>query len=56
MATMPDPVFRPVEPLPEDAPEGPLAKRIAWFVGIAIVSMLVVAAVAYALRALLFIG
>ena len=56
MATMPDPVFRPAEPLPDGEPEGPLAKRVAWFVGIAIVSMPSVAAVAYALRALLFIG
>jgi|AntAceMinimDraft_11_1070367.scaffolds.fasta_scaffold00342_17 hypothetical protein len=53
---MPDPVFRPVEPLPDGEPEGPLGKRISWFVGIASVSMLVVAAVAYAMRALLFIG
>ncbi|MBU2605313.1 MAG: DUF2474 domain-containing protein [Alphaproteobacteria bacterium] len=53
---MPDPVFRPVEPLPNGEPEGPLGKRISWFVGIALASMLVVAAVAYAMRALLFIG
>lgn len=53
---MPDPVFRPAEPLPDNAPEGPLAKRVLWFVGIALVSMLVVAGVAYVLRALLFIG
>ncbi|WP_156945402.1 DUF2474 domain-containing protein [Hyphomonas johnsonii] len=53
---MPDPVFRPVEPLPDGQPEGPLLKRLAWFVGIALVSVLVVAAVAYTLRAALFIG
>jgi len=52
---MPDPIFRPVEPLPDDAPEGPLGKRVLWFVGIALVSMLVVAAVAYTLRSLLFL-
>jgi len=34
----------------------PLTKRLAWFFGIAAASMLVVAAVAYALRAVLFIG
>jgi hypothetical protein len=56
MATMPDPVFRPAEPLPDGAPEGPLLKRLGWFAGIALVSMLVVAAVAYAMRALLFLG
>lgn len=56
MDTMADPVFRATEPLPDDQSEGPLVKRLGWFVGIAIVSMLVVAAVAYALRAMLFIG
>lgn len=55
MATMPDPVFRPAEPLPDGEPEGPLGKRLVWFVGIALASMLVVAAVAYAMRALLFL-
>ena len=55
MAIMPDPVFRPVEPLPDGEPEGPLGKRLVWFVGIALVSMLAVAAVAYAMRALLFL-
>ena len=52
---MPDPVFRPAEPLPEGEPEGPLGKRVLWFIGIALVSMLVVAAVAYAMRAVLFL-
>lgn len=56
MATMADPVFRPTEPLPDGQAEGPLFKRLGWFVGIALVSMLIVAAVAYALRAMLFIG
>lgn len=54
-ATMPDPVFRPAEPLPESQPEGPLIKRVLWFVGIALASMLAVAAVAYTLRSLLFL-
>ncbi|KDA02964.1 MAG: DUF2474 family protein [Alphaproteobacteria bacterium] len=52
---MADPVFRPTEPLPDDQPEGPLFKRLGWFVGIAIISMLAVAAVAYLLRTLLFL-
>lgn len=52
---MPDPVFRPKEPLPDNQPEGPLAKRVLWFVGISLASMLAVAAVAYTLRALLFL-
>ncbi|MEQ9435383.1 hypothetical protein [Hyphomonas sp.] len=52
---MPDPVFRPTEPLPDNQSEGPLIKRVLWFVGIALISMLVVAAVAYTLRSLLFL-
>ncbi len=35
---------------------GPLWKRLAWFIGIALVSVLVVAASAYILRGLLFMG
>ncbi|HIG23180.1 MULTISPECIES: DUF2474 domain-containing protein [Henriciella] len=35
---------------------GPLWKRLAWFWGIAIVSVTVVAATAYILRGFLFIG
>ncbi len=50
MATMLDPVG------PGDNGNQPLAKRLAWFFGIALASLLVVAATAYALRALLFIG
>lgn len=50
MATM----LEPVGPGSEDEP--PLVQRLAWFGGIALVSMLVVAAVAYSLRGLLLIG
>ena len=46
-----------LEPVgPGEDGEPPLAKRLIWFAGIAFLSMLTVAAVAYALRALLFIG
>lgn len=46
-----------LEPVgPGDDDHQPLAKRLGWFIGIAVVSMLVVASVAYALRAVLFIG
>lgn len=50
MATM----LEPVGPGEDD--HQPLVKRLGWFFGIAFVSMLVVAAVAYALRAVLFIN
>jgi len=43
-----------IEPPPEpDAPQGPLWKRLAWFLGLAIAATLLTAAVAYALKALL---
>lgn len=43
-----------IEPPPgEDEPLPPLARRLGWFVGIALVSTIGVAAVAYALKALL---
>lgn len=47
--------IEPVSPGDDDQ-EAPLGKRLAWFVGIALVSLLVVAALAYALRGLLLIG
>lgn len=46
-------MLEPVGPGEDD--HQPLLKRLSWFFGIAFVSMLVVAAVAYALRAALFI-
>jgi predicted cobalt transporter CbtA len=43
-----------IEPPPEPgAPLAPLARRLAWFFGLAIASALAIAGVAYALRALL---
>lgn len=46
-----------VEPVgPGNEEEPPLGMRLFWFVAIALASMLAVAAVAYTLRALLFIG
>jgi hypothetical protein len=47
--------IEPVQP-DDDEQEAPLGKRLLWFVGIAFVSMLVVAVVAYSLRGLLLIG
>ncbi|MBK8199602.1 MAG: DUF2474 family protein [Acidobacteria bacterium] len=45
-----------IEPVgPGDDDHQPLHQRLAWFFGIAFASMLAVAAVAYALRAVLFI-
>ena len=44
----------PVQP-GDDNEEAPLGKRLLWFFGIALVSMLVVAVVAYTLRSLLFL-
>lgn len=43
-----------IEPPPEEGePLPPLVQRIGWFFGIALVSMIGVASVAYALKALL---
>lgn len=47
-------MLEPIGPGEDD--HQPLAARLGWFIGIAIASMLVVASVAYALRAVLFIG
>jgi hypothetical protein len=46
-------MLEPVGPGEDD--HQPLVKRLGWFFGISFVSMLVVAAVAYTLRAALFI-
>jgi hypothetical protein len=40
-------------PPEEGAPPRPLGKRLLWFVGLWLASLLAVAAVAYALRALI---
>jgi hypothetical protein len=46
-----------IEPPPEEgAAPGPLWRRLAWFVGLAVAGSLSVAAVAYALRAFLRVG
>ena len=46
-----------LEPVGPDAnEEAPLFQRLLWFAGIGLASVALVAAVAYALRALLFIG
>lgn len=43
-----------IEPPPgDDEPPPPLTHRVGWFFGIALASMIGVAAVAYALKALL---
>ena len=47
--------IEPVQP-GDDEQEPPLGKRLLWFVGIAFVSMLVVAALAYTLRGFLLMG
>lgn len=36
--------------------DGPLWKRLLWFAGLALISLIVVAVTAYVLRSLLFIG
>ena len=45
-----------IEPPDDAAPAPPLWRRLAWFVGLACAGTLSVAAVAYALRALLRVG
>jgi hypothetical protein len=50
---MPAIIEGPPEP---GAPQAPLWRRLAWFVGIAIASVTIVAAAAYGLKALLPTG
>jgi hypothetical protein len=47
--------MRPIieRPPADDAPSGPLWRRLVWMAGLALTSMIAVAAVAYALKALL---
>jgi hypothetical protein len=52
---MPDGFLDPTPPSDRDAGEGPLWKRLAWFVLIALGSGAAVAATAYVLRGLLFV-
>ena len=46
-------IIEPIGPPERDAPQPPLARRLAWFAGIALAATAVTAAVAYALKALL---
>ncbi len=48
--------FGPVGPPERGEPPQPLWRRLLWFAGLAVASVTVVSAVAYALRGLLFIG
>ncbi len=48
--------FRPAPPPEDGAPELPTGRKLLWFFGLMAGSVCVVAASAYALRALLFIG
>lgn len=49
-------IIEPVPPPESGEAGGPLWKRLAWFVGLALAAAGVTAAVAYALRALPFMG
>ena len=53
---MPAIIIDPVPPPTPDEPPGPLWKRLAWFVALSVVAAGVTAIVAYALRALPFVG
>lgn len=46
-------IIEPVEPPDPGAPQPPLLKRLAWFIGLAVAGALAVGAVAYGLRTLL---
>ena len=47
-------IIEPERPPEPGAPQAPLWKRLMWFAGLALAGTAVTAAVAYALRALLF--
>jgi hypothetical protein len=49
-------LFEPEGPAETNKAAAPLGRRIAWFAGLAVLSLAIVAATAYLLRALLFIG
>jgi len=49
-------IIRPVPPPEPGEDAGPLWKKLAWFVGLCVAGATAVAAVAYALRALPFMG
>ena len=48
--------FQPQGPDETNEAGGPLGRRLLWFAGLALASLAVVAATAYLLRGLLFIG
>ncbi|WP_169711771.1 hypothetical protein [Henriciella litoralis] len=49
-------LFEPQGPAEAGNAPPPFGRRIAWFAGLALLSLVIVAATAYLLRALLFIG
>ncbi|MEQ8557156.1 MAG: hypothetical protein RIB03_02475 [Henriciella sp.] len=49
-------LFEPEGPDETGRGAGPVWRRLAWFAGLALMSLAVVAVFAYALRALLFVG
>ena len=49
-------IIKPRPPAEPGTPLPPLRKRLAWFVGLSLASCAAVAVVAYALRALPFVG
>jgi hypothetical protein len=49
-------IIRPQPPAEPGTPKAPLWHRLAWFAGLSLTSAAAVAAVAYALRALPFMG
>lgn len=48
--------LEPQGPAGRDEPDGPFARQLAWFGGLMLAGLVVVACSAYVLRALLFIG
>jgi hypothetical protein len=48
-------IIEPVAAPEPDAPKPPLGRRLMWFVGLALASMLATGVVAYGLRAALFL-
>lgn len=49
-------IIRPRPPADPGAPQRPLGHKLAWFAGLSLASCALVAVVAYALRALPFMG
>lgn len=50
------PIIEPVGAPPPDAPKPPLGRRLMWFAGLALGGMIATGAVAYGLRAALFLN